>query len=145
MSEDNDVVNRKRKIAVAFDASQTGSGQKPFTINPDFIRIANRLADIVLNLTTVNGGGLQATFDEANPVQWYQDGKPIGRPIAFSDPKLDNGDLRLKFSDVNNTTQEMEYGFTVTVDYNGQTYTSPDPTILNLPPTLQPSPSLQSA
>jgi hypothetical protein len=135
MSENNDIVNRKRKIVVAFDASQTGSGEQPFTITPSFLRVAHRLADIVLNLTTVNGGAQQATFDEANPVQWYEDGKPVSRPLAFSDPKLDNGDLRLKFSDVNNSTQEMEYGFTVTVDYDGKTFTSPDPTILNLPPT----------
>lgn len=124
-----------KQIDVAFDAQQITSN--PFSIAPNTIEVGESSADIVLGLRTLNGGGQSAVFRmvAGGPLQWFKDGSPIPRPAAFSAPELKDGQLWLTFTDTNTVADETEYGFAVIVRYSGQKYTSPDPTIINMPPT----------
>ncbi len=123
------------KFEITFDASQAKPGQDPFTIAPETLEIPQGLHKIEFFVTTVNGDGLTAVFNRSLPLLWFVGGVEVSEPIGFTWPEFQDGDTRMVIYDANFSGDLTTYGLEVNVVYGLQVFTSPDPSIVNLPPS----------
>jgi hypothetical protein len=129
----------KFQTTVIFDAEKITTGD-PFTFagdgaSPDgadfTIEVKTPLAQIGLGVTTLNGGGSFAVFS-TSAVQWLDAaGNPISIPSSLFLQR--NNGLQLTILSVNRAVvADEQFNMEIAVVYNGRTYTSPDPTIINV-------------
>lgn len=108
-------------VTVSFDPN----ANPQFTFTPDSVTMT-AAGKVILN----RQGGQTWTFTSAsvkNP--------PNGQ---FGTPTVNPAGTSVDISDV--CSVKGQWGYTVTVSNNGTSYTSPDPDIINDPPTPQPKP-----
>ena len=83
-----------------------------------------------IELTLRQGPGASFT---TMPIQWIFDDSPIPTPPAFAVQR--NNQLKVTILNINQAGQEpLTFGFEIAVMYQGKTYTSTDPTIINVDP-----------
>ena len=128
----------KFQTTVIFDASKIGTSD-PFTfagdgVSPDgedfTISVQTPLAMISLEAKTVNGDST-AVFTTSS-IQWLDpEGFPITTPTALFVQRTTP--LHVTLLSVNRAKVANEqFNMEVSVVYKGRTYTSPDPTIINV-------------
>jgi len=87
------------------------------------------LAWVELKLREGTGAAFTTT-----PIQWIFDQAPVPTPPQFSVQRRNK--LEIMILNINEAGQEKQrFGFEIAVMYQGKTYTSPDPTIINVDPT----------
>jgi hypothetical protein len=90
---------------------------------------------VVITLVTVSSSGLTATYSPGNALTWVAPGPPAwALGWWVNDPQDQSTVLNVKSINMGPTTKG-DWGFNLNVVYDGQTYTSPDPTIINIEPT----------
>ncbi len=84
---------------------------------------------ITFTLDDVRNSG--AVFP-TNPIQWLVDEEPVALPPWFAMHRRDDGYFSLW--DFNSAPTSTEHKFAVSVFFDGQMSSTPDPTIINDPP-----------
>lgn len=128
----------KFQTTVIFDASKIGAGD-PFSFAGDgaseggksfTISVKAPLALIGLDVKTLNGEGF-AVFTTSS-IQWLDsEGFPISTPAPLFVQR--SNPLQLTLVSVNRSrVADERFNMEIGVVYNGRTFTSPDPTIINV-------------
>ncbi len=124
-------------VQVTFNANHVDTDTSPLTVDPNPVRIQGQ-GKILFNLTTQNGNGAQAGFAPfpitfpANspslaPFKIPHDVPPSSVELTLPDDNPLGGD-----------DAPVSYQYVLTVNYKSDTFTSPDPVIINEPPTVTP-------
>lgn len=97
------------------------------------LKIEANTAVLRFYLTTVGGPDISAVLG-TNPIQWLSPaGTPTPLPSSFFSQRTD--DLNMILMNLNQVTLEpITFNLEFAVVYQGRTYTSPDPTIINVQP-----------
>jgi hypothetical protein len=129
----------KFQTTVVFDASKIAAGGNPFSFSGDgaseggedfTIPVKTPLALIGLDVKTFNGDGF-AVFTTSS-IQWLDsEGFPISTPAPLFVQR--SNPLQLTLVSVNRArVADERFNMEIGVVYKGRTYTSPDPTIINV-------------
>jgi hypothetical protein len=136
----------KYEIDVIFDVAKAMTGADPFSYAGDVngsgkdfrLKIRQNLAWIDFNLKVVNGFGSELVGFTTNVFQWLSPGKkPIPTPIHSFNAQRHGDDLAtlINTNRVAVKGDEVDFNFEIGVVLQGKTFTSPDPTIINVDPT----------
>jgi|HubBroStandDraft_3_1064219.scaffolds.fasta_scaffold03133_5 hypothetical protein len=125
-------------VTVKFDPNNIGTTFNPVSTDIPFgpsggLPIPQGTNLINFQLQTLSGGsGSQATFP-SSPLQFSGKSLPVG-PFTYPVP-VPAGVTQFQVQDDNTNSDQAPktYGFTVLVDYDGQTFQG-DPVIINEPP-----------
>lgn len=134
-------------VKVLFDVTKLDSDPFQFQVDggpieDDFrLEIASNVAVIRLYLQTLTQDPeCQGTFT-TNPLQWLNAaGTAAPMPPCFYGNR--ESDTKMTLIDLNSIKipDQVAFNFEVGVVFNGRTYTSPDPTIINVQPPPVPPP-----
>ncbi|HEX4952284.1 MAG TPA: hypothetical protein VF017_02660 [Thermoanaerobaculia bacterium] len=92
------------------------------------VEVTSRMALIVFYLNPLPAGVI-AGFS-ATPIDWLDSGgRPISRPACFQ--VVASSPDRVALLDINVASADAPFHLALNLTYNGQTYSSPDPTVLN--------------
>ncbi|MFN7962582.1 MAG: hypothetical protein U0002_15035 [Thermoanaerobaculia bacterium] len=123
-------------FSVTFDAAKIGTAENPIRTLPSVLEVEQGDHIIRFDLGTVNSKpGEEAVFYIQEPIEWFFEDQPINRPPEFSNPAVEVPGTLLATLDSNQDPKGRLYGLKINLMFDGQLYTSKDPTILNLPPT----------
>ena len=125
-------------MTVTFTPPPAGGGDPSWVFQPESVTVDPRQTTIIaISLVTAGSAGLQATYAPLpqNALTWVAPGPPAwALGWWLNDPQDPSTVLNVKSINMGPTTKG-DWGFTLSVVYDGQTYTSPDPTIINIEPT----------
>jgi hypothetical protein len=139
-----DLKAKKYEIDVIFDAALAVAGLDPFSykgdvegLGKDFnLQISQSLAWIDFHLKLKNTVNDQEVVFTTDVVQWISpDGKPVPIPESFAVQRNEEDLATLVNINRVDTPGELTFNFEIGVVYKGRTFTSPDPTIINVDPT----------
>src|SRR5436305_1691881 len=122
-------------MTITFTPPQ-GSGEAIWAFDPPSITVDPRDSVVlVATLETEGSSPLVATYDPANALVWVPPAPPAwAMGWWLNDPLAASTVLNVK-SINQGPTAKGTWDFVVNVLYDGQLYTSPDPTIINIEPT----------
>lgn len=125
---------KKFDVDVIFDPDKISSDPFSYVIDGVSSEDFTIKLDVPLGwfeLTLKQGPGASFT---TTPIQWIFNQSPIPTPTSFNVQR--NNQLKVTILNINQAGQEpLTFGFEIAVMYQGKTYTSPDPTIINVDPT----------
>lgn len=140
-----DLKAKKYEIDVIFDAALAAAGLDPFSykgdvngIGKDFqLLIDQNLGWIDFHLKMKRGEGDQDGVFTTDVLQWLSaEGKPIPAPDSFAVQRsTDDLATLININRVELKDSQVTFNFELGVVYKGKTFTSPDPTIINVDPT----------
>jgi hypothetical protein len=109
-----------------------GSTGPTWVSSPTSVTVDPRqTAVIAITLLTTSPSSPAAIFDTSNPMTWM----PPAPPTWAMQGWLDQPTVLYVKSINQGPNPKGQWNFVVNVTYDGQTYTSPDPTIINIEPT----------
>lgn len=125
---------KKFEVEVLFDPAKISTDPFSYKVDGVLSDDFKLTVDVPLGwfeLTLQQGSGASFT---TTPVQWVFNLAPISTPASFTVQR--NNQLKITILNINRAGQEPQtFGFEIAVMYQGKTYTSPDPTIINVDPT----------
>lgn len=131
----NEIKAKKYEVEVIFTPERIASDPFSYKVDggiekEDFeIHVDVPLAWIELKLRQGTGASFTTT-----PIQWIFNEMPIPAPPQLSVQR--RNELDVTILNINEAGLETQsFHFEVAVMYKGKTYTSPDPTIINVDPT----------
>lgn len=141
----NELKAKQYHVDVIFDPELAIPGGDPFSYGGDVegktfsITVDSNLAWFELHLKT-KSGDQDAVFTTV-VVQWLTPQRePMKTPEAFAVQRTGNDQATiLNMNRVAVEGDVVSFNFEIGVVYKGRTYTSPDPTIINVDPTGPPS------
>lgn len=114
------------RFNVSFDLTQPN----PVSITPSNVQVP---PDEISLITFTLSDSTDAKFT-STPVQWQDaTGQPTDLPPWFVMHR--HGDKHFALWDFNSTPDGTDHSFTVSVFHDGQTFSTPDPVIVNEPPS----------
>ena len=108
----------KQKIRVSFDPAACHEDRFSFT--PERVVLNGDKSAVVVKLRTKGPRKAKARFSETGPIQWITEG-PQGLETSL-DP--DRRVLTLRGFPRNETQENIDYGYAVTVEFQGRTFSS---------------------
>ncbi len=108
----------RQEIHVTFDPASQHEEQ--FSFVPERVILDGRTSTVDVILHTKGGKGTQAKFLASEAIQWITEGPQDLQVTLKPNRKL----LALRGFPVNETQEEIDYGYAVTVEYEGLTLSS---------------------
>ncbi|MFL6194734.1 MAG: hypothetical protein ACJ75H_11225 [Thermoanaerobaculia bacterium] len=140
-----DLKAKKYEIDVLFDAALAAAGLDPFSYKGDIegkgkdfqLLIDQNLGWIDLHLKTQNAKDDAAAVFSTGVIQWLSpQGTPDPTPVSFAVQRsADDLATLVNINRVELKGSQVTFNFEIGVVYRGKTFTSPDPTIINVDPT----------
>jgi hypothetical protein len=116
------------RLIVNFDTTKP----TPVWVTPPTSLPVNTPEGLNLITFTLNDASNSGAEFPTNPIQWLMDDEPVALPPWFAMHRRDAGYFSLW--DFNSAPKRTPHKFEVSVFYNGQTFSTQDPTIINEPP-----------
>jgi hypothetical protein len=133
-----DITAKKLHITVIFDPHGIGTETGPFSYRgeggepeKDFTaRVDKEIGLVILHLHTE---GVEQAMFATHPVQWLSSMMtPVSTPAGLSLSR--DSDDKVTIVDINSVVVgQIDFPFEISVMYQGKTYTSSEPTIINTP------------
>lgn len=107
-----------QRIQVTFDPASPSEAQ--FSFSPERAVLTSETSAVEVSLQTRGGSGALARFSESEGLRWLHEGPPD------LEQTLDPGRtiLTLRGFPRNESQEGIDYGYTVTVEYEGKTFSS---------------------
>jgi hypothetical protein len=124
-----------RFINVTFDPTQPGqefTWGEPLPVQLPAVTNDTSMYALVFTLNPQNAEG--ATW-APNPMDWGEQGVPPPIPRQADMPFMNANQFVIGIDNTNTENQPKKFGFEVSVEYNGNRYTSHDPEVVLQPPS----------